>query len=69
MDKKDLQIQIITDFSLSLWTKLKDGLCAGDQLKARNGLQWVRTISVDWIPPRSGVRPRPPPGADPIRIC
>ena len=28
-------------------TKLKDGLCAGGQLKARNGLQRVRTISVE----------------------
>ena len=34
-------------------TKLEDGLCVGGQLKARNGLQRVRTILWDnRIPPR-----------------
>ena len=45
-------------------TKLEDGLCAGGQLKARNGLQRVRTIPWnDRIPPYRGrCGPRPPRG-------
>ena len=36
-------------------TELEDGLCAGGQLKARNGLQRVRTIPwIDRIPPVPG---------------
>ena len=40
-------------------TELEDGLCAGGQLKARNGLQRVRTIP--WID-RGRCGPRPPGG-------
>ena len=43
-------------------TELEDGLCAGGQLKARNGLQRVRTISVERIPPGAVRAPRPPRG-------
>ena len=45
-------------------TELEDGLCAGGQLKARNGLQRVRTIPWnDRIPPYRGrCGPRPPGG-------
>ena len=45
-------------------TKLEDGLCAGGRLKARNGLQRVRTIPWnDRIPPYRGrCGPRPPRG-------
>ena len=43
---------------------MEDGLCAGGQLKARNGLQRVRTIPWnDRIPPYRGrCGPRPPGG-------
>ena len=45
-------------------TELEDGLCAGGQLKARNGLQRVRTIPwIDRIPPVPGaVRTQTPRG-------
>ena len=51
-------------------TELEDGLCAGGRLKARNGLQRVRTIPRNdrKSPYRGRCGPRPPRGADPIRI-
>ena len=52
-------------------TELEDGLCAGGQLKARNGLQRVRTIPWnDRIPPYRGrCGPRPPRGQTQFESC
>ena len=44
-------------------TELEDGLCAGGQLKARNGLQRVRTILwINRIPPRGRCETQTPRG-------
>ena len=44
-------------------TELEDGLCAGGQLKARNGLQRVGTILwINLIPPRGRCETQTPQG-------